>query len=233
MLVGSPFREHHGLVMKPKNNVGEVNLARHGKRGWHAVSTEAPRLGRGSATVEPLRSREAITQIKAAIADRPRDLALFVLGIHFGLRGTDLLGLRWYNLMGPDKKIRQVVEVTEQKTGNVRRIAVSETVRRCLLVWQRESGDGTEAFVFPNQSKTAMTIQRLHQLVNEWARLAKVDGHFGSHTLRKTYGHFLYKQGTDICLLMKMFGHSSQAITLRYIGIEQRAIDEANLSLAL
>ncbi len=233
MLVGSPFRKHQDLRMKPKKTDGAANLAKDGKRGWHATTALAPRVGRGSATVEPLRERDEIMRIKAAIADTPRDLALFVLGIHFGLRGSDLLGLRWAILMGPDRKIRQVVEVVEQKTGNVRRIAVSETVRRCLLVWQRECGATPEAFVFPNPRGASLTIQRLHQLVNAWARRAGVEGHFGSHTLRKTYGRFLYEQCTDVSLLMKMFGHSSQAITLRYIGIEQKAIDEANLSLNL
>lgn len=220
--------------MKPKRTQKAApGVAGHSKRGWHAVGGVAPRLGKGSATVEPLRSREAIARIKAAIAHTPRDLALFVLGIHFGLRGSDLLGLKWSALMGVDRRIKPVVEVTERKTGNVRRIAVSETVRRCLQLWQKESASTVEALVFPNPRGAAMTIQRLHQLVNTWAQLAGIEGHFGSHTLRKTYGYFLYEQGTDISILMKVFGHSSQAITLRYIGMEQKDIDEANLSLSL
>jgi len=78
-----------------------------------------------------------------------------------------------------------------------------------------------------------MTIQRLHQLVNEWASKAGISGHFGSHTLRKTYGYHLRKRGTDLPTLMKIFGHSSQSITLRYLGIDSDKIDEANLRLNL
>jgi hypothetical protein len=37
----------------------------------------------------------------------------------------------------------------------------------------------------------------------------------------------------DIALLMDIFGHSSERITLRYIGVQQKKIDEANLRLNL
>ncbi len=40
----------------------------------------------------------------------------------------------------------------------------------------------------------------------------------GCHTLRKTFGHFHYKRFKDIVMLMNHFNHSSEKITLRYIG---------------
>lgn len=43
-----------------------------------------------------------------------------------------------------------------------------------------------------------MSIQRLHQLVNQWTQQAGIAGHYGSHTLRKTYGYHLRKRGTDL-----------------------------------
>ena len=78
-----------------------------------------------------------------------------------------------------------------------------------------------------------MTIQRLHQLVNEWTQRAGIEGHFGSHTLRKTYGLHLRKHGVELPVLMRIFGHSNQVITLRYLGISDDEIDEANLRLNL
>lgn len=219
--------------MKPKTSINAHNGVRLAKRGWHATTGKPPRRGKGSATVEPLRTRQDIERIKQALADRPRDLALFTVGIHFGLRGGDLLSLRWSDVLGPRVQIKQTVEIHEQKTGNHRRIAVSEPVRRALHDWHKLARLRDSELIFPNAVGEKLTLQRLHQLVNEWADSATVHGHFGSHTLRKTYGYFLHQQGTDLALLMRVFGHSSQAITLRYIGIEQQHIDEANLSLAL
>ena len=47
----------------------------------------------------------------------------------------------------------------------------------------------------------------------------------GTHSMRKTFGFFFYKQFNDIALLQKILNHSSPAITLRYIGIAQEEID--------
>lgn len=47
----------------------------------------------------------------------------------------------------------------------------------------------------------------------------------GTHSMRKTFGYHHYQQFKDIALLQKIFNHSSQLITLRYIGIDQEQID--------
>ncbi len=205
------------------------------KRGWHATKDQAPHTGRGSATVEPIRSRSDIDKIKRALLNRPRDLTLFTLGVNWGLRGSDLLALRWDDVLSPEGRIKTKVVVTEAKTGRARRFMVSDTVRKALRTWLELSGDIDRGdLLFPSRKGGGpMTIQRLHQLVNEWASLAGLHGHWGTHTLRKTYGYQLRMAGHDIVKLMDIFGHSSQAITLRYIGIEQDEIDEANMSLNL
>ena len=41
----------------------------------------------------------------------------------------------------------------------------------------------------------------------------------GTHTLRKTFGYWHYKQYGDVAILQDIFNHSSPSVTLRYIGI--------------
>jgi integrase len=184
--------------------------------------------------VEPIRRKKDIAKIKALLASSPRDLALFTLGINVGLRGSDLLSLTWEMVLTPEDRICSVLEVSEQKTGNRRRIALGDSARKALQAWLAEVGEDASGPIFPSRKGgEPMTIQRLHQLVNDWCRQAGLRGHYGSHTLRKTYGYFLYQSGTSLPLLMQIFGHSSQAITLRYIGVQQDEIDEANLRLDL
>lgn len=204
-------------------------------KGWHLENDTAPHKGKGSATVEPLRKKNDIAAIKECLSNSPRDLALFITGIHTGLRASDLLSLRFRDVMTPDGHIKTALKVVERKTDKCRRITIGDNARKALEVLCHNNNGDTQLsdYVFPSRKGGKMSIQRLHQLVNEWTKAAGIDGHFGSHTLRKTYGRFLYNQGTDIALLMKIFGHSSQAITLGYIGIEQDDIDEANLRLNL
>jgi integrase len=48
----------------------------------------------------------------------------------------------------------------------------------------------------------------------------------GTHSMRKTRGYHLYHKTQDIARVMKMLRHSSEATTLRYIGITQEEIDK-------
>jgi len=43
--------------------------------------------------------------------------------------------------------------------------------------------------------------------------------------MRKTFGYHYYKKTKDVALLMDLFNHSSQSVTLRYIGINQEVIN--------
>jgi len=43
----------------------------------------------------------------------------------------------------------------------------------------------------------------------------------GTHTMRKTFGYWHYKEFGDVADLQQLFNHSSQSVTLRYIGIAQ------------
>jgi len=44
--------------------------------------------------VEPIRDKKAIHRIKKILADRPRDLCLFTLGINTAYRSNELLSLK-------------------------------------------------------------------------------------------------------------------------------------------
>lgn len=49
----------------------------------------------------------------------------------------------------------------------------------------------------------------------------------GTHSMRKTWGYWTYKASKyNIGLIMDVFNHSSQKMTLRYIGISQDQKDE-------
>ncbi len=51
--------------------------------------------------------------------------------------------------------------------------------------------------------------------------------------MRKTFGYQARQAGYDIELLMKIFNHSSQSTTLRYLGISQDDMDEIYINVNL
>ncbi|WP_259455111.1 tyrosine-type recombinase/integrase [Listeria monocytogenes] len=54
----------------------------------------------------------------------------------------------------------------------------------------------------------------------------------GTHSMRKTFGYHLYKNGVGLELIQVLVNYSPK-ITLRYIGIEQEDKDQAVSSLGL
>lgn len=55
----------------------------------------------------------------------------------------------------------------------------------------------------------------------------------GTHSMRKTFCYFMYKNGTKLALIQDLLNHSSQRETLRYIGLTQEDKDTAVKSLDL
>ena len=63
-------------------------------------------------------------------------------------------------------------------------------------------------------------------ILNKGAQAVGIKEPIGTHTLRKTFAYWAYKQGTSLELIQKILNHSSANVTLRYIGITQEQIDD-------
>jgi site-specific recombinase XerD len=96
-----------------------------------------------------------------------------------------------------------------------------------------------EAFSFHHQANRygvvnmhqSWTRQYVWQFLNDYAFSLGFRIKIGTHTLRKTFGYHAFKNGVDLSLLMRIFNHSCQAVTLRYIGITQDQIDDVYVNL--
>ncbi|SGZ09980.1 Site-specific recombinase phage integrase family-Site-specific recombinase, phage integrase family [Moritella viscosa] len=51
--------------------------------------------------------------------------------------------------------------------------------------------------------------------------------------MRKTRGYHLYQSTKDIARVMKMLRHSSEGVTLRYIGVTQDDVDKDFVDLEI
>ena len=72
----------------------------------------------------------------------------------------------------------------------------------------------------------AISREYAYRVIHEAGEAFGLDN-LGTHTMRKTFGYHFYLQTKDIVLLMRIFNHSDEKKTLRYIGIEQTTINEA------
>jgi integrase len=168
--------------------------------------------------VEPIRQLKDIKAIKKILADRPRDLCLFTMGINTNLRASDLLQIT----AGMVRDIRpgDEIELKERKTRKSRRInlnkAVVDVVQQLLKFREYQEGE----ILFTGQ-RGPLTVPSINRLVKEWCRAINLKGNYGSHTLRKTFGyHQRVTFGVGLPELMVVFNHSNQRQTLDYLCVQ-------------
>jgi site-specific recombinase XerD len=187
-------------------------------------------------TVQPIKDREKIEAMKKILrASSLRDELLFTIGINTGLRISDILSLKIGDVRNK-KGVVDRLEIVEKKTKKTRIVALNKKTRRLIELYlerERPTARNDEPLFRSQKGGRAITRQHAHYILNCAAKAVGIMERIGTHSLRKTFGYFAYKQGTDLAMIQKILNHSSQAETLRYIGITQEQIDEVTTKLDL
>lgn len=201
---------------------------------------------------EPIKRMEDIVSISQWLIQekRFRDNMLFIVGINFGLRVSDLLTLRFSNLINEDCTFKTRFPILEKKTKNTRAhkrnryITINKAVIEAVTLYLENTTDvRLSDYMFKSESNHGGNRnQPLHRATVD--RILKgiasdlgLGVKMSTHTLRKTFGyHQMVAGGNDprrLLLLQKIFGHATSAQTLDYIGITSEEIDEAYQRLNL
>ena len=182
---------------------------------------------KGSTTeVDPIRNEKDIKSIKQLLENYHRDYLLFVLGINNGIRVGDLLKLKVGDLRY--LKPGQVHQIRESKTGKKNIIVINKPVRKALDKYIAAGQCNERDYLFKSAKgkNQAIQINHVNKLVKKWTQAINLkQGHYGAHTLRKTWGYQQrVKFGTGFEILCKRYNHSSPAVTMRYLGIEDKEV---------
>lgn len=171
--------------------------------------------------------------------ENKRDYTLFVVGINVGLRASDLLSLKVEDIYTDKGQVKTDVSLIEQKTGKKRKLHLNDScIDAFSSYYQVADFQNRESYIFQSRKgEESICTRSLNRLVKEWCADCRLKGNYGSHTLRKTFGYQAYMNNANnpriLPMLMKIFNHSSQSVTLRYIGIEQDEIDDIYADLNL
>ena len=199
---------------------------------------------------EPIKSMEDIDRISRYFISRGqyRDNMLFIVGINFGLRVSDLRVLRFSNLINSNLTFKDSFPVFEKKTRNTRKrkknryITINDAVIEAVTLFlQHSSNVCLSDYMFISkkgkQDGSPMTRQAIESILKTAAADLGLNIRVATHTLRKTFAyHQMVMSNNDprkLLLLQKMLNHSSPAQTLDYIGITSEEIEQAYRELNL
>jgi integrase len=195
----------------------EIQAANHPKKG-------------SSINIEPIRDLKAIKIISKLLSDDPRDHLLFTIGVNNGLRIGDLLKLRVRDVMYA--KPGDIIPIKEGKTKKKNVLVVNNTVYKSLQNYLKTIKPKESDFLFKSKkSHTPISVQAANILVKKWTNEIGLKGNYGTHSLRKTWGYLQRTQfGVGFEVIAKRFNHSSPTITMRYLGIQDKEVEQALLN---
>jgi len=202
-------------------------------------------------TSEPIKRIGDIDMISEYLIanERYRDNMLFIVGINFGLRVSDLIQLRFAQLINDNLTFKTTFPILEKKTRNTRKvrrnryITINDAVMDAITLYLEHNQCKLDDFMFRSESNNGsnankpITRKTVDEILKGIAKDLSLDNKMATHSMRKTFAyHQMLMSNNDprkLLLLQKMFGHSSAAQTLDYIGITGEEIEAAYKALNL
>ena len=172
---------------------------------------------------------DAMNLIRKLAKDENYKMSLLIaLGCFTGLRISDILALRWEQILSTEE-----FTIIEKKTGKKRVLRLNSQLQQHIQeCYEHIQPIGLKAPILVSQKGTVFTIQRINVILKEIKRKYRLKvKNFSCHSLRKTFGRQVYNMNSEnselaLVKLMELFNHSSLAITKRYLGLWQEEILE-------
>lgn len=160
-----------------------------------------------------------------------RMLMLICSGSYMALRISDILTLKFSDLVGKSK-----IEIVERKTKKLRVITLHRNFQEIVNFTFSKLNCALEDYIVRNRKGNPCSREFLNRELHKVFKKYNINVEGGSsHSCRKALGRHYWNQKnrTDESLLMltEVYGHSSIAMTKKYLGI--RAEELASVFLAL
>ena len=170
---------------------------------------------------------DAMNLIRKLAKDGNYKMSLLIaLGCFTGLRISDILALRWNQILYTEE-----FTIIEKKTGKQRTLRLNPQLQKHIQeCYEQIKPIGIKAPILVSQKGTVFTVQAINRILKEIKKKYRLKiKNFSCHSLRKTFGRQVYTMNGDnselaLVKLMELFNHSSVSITKRYLGLRQEEI---------
>ncbi len=160
---------------------------------------------------------------------------LVAIGTYTGLRISDILVLKWNDLLN-----RDILQVTEQKTKKDRKISLNPQLREIITrIYSTQKEIDLDGLIFVNRWGTgAITRQYINQKLKRIAikyKIGKDPSAIKTHSLRKSFGRRVFENNDNsersLILLSDILNHTSIKTTKIYLGIRDKEIEDVYVNL--
>lgn len=168
---------------------------------------------------EPIKSRKDIEKVEQYLkAHNKRDYVIWVLGLNSGLRVSDIVRLNVADVVD-----KTHISIIEKKTEKPKTFYINDKLKRVLKDFTK--GRSLDEPLFLGKQGKRLDRSQVYRFIVRACKENGIKAHVSTHTLRRSFGYHHYQKFKDSVVLQKIFNHSSQRITLMYIGVDQDEID--------
>lgn len=168
--------------------------------------------------------------------------ALWTLGVCVGLRASDIVTLRWKNVINEDLSFKERIKLYEKKTNKLQNCLITEAMQAALtkmlnnIQWEFDPED----YIFPSESKAGFPMTRdcCYKNLVKAAIASGIEYAIGTHTMRKSFINIvlcLDKNTIDMNAITKAQGllnHSDPRVTMKYLGKLDEMYDKARKTVS-
>jgi len=146
---------------------------------------------------------------------------IWKIGCNLSLRISDLLNLT-FNQIDIDNR---AVKLVEKKTGKHKMVRLNQTAIDTIQA--RRKLNPTDIYLFQSNSHRADVGSAISRV--SVSRVFKSAGDIlgldiNTHSMRKSRGKAMFDDGVSVAVIAKVLNHSSEAATLRYLGITEEQV---------
>ncbi|MDT6953734.1 site-specific integrase [Companilactobacillus alimentarius] len=157
-----------------------------------------------------------------------RNYTIFQVGKATLLRVSDVMGLKQADIFNPDGSIKQNAFIHDRKTGKPNTLYLKPVQTELLLYrqWLLDHKLDSE-WLFPSiqHPECHITEKQFYKIMSKVGDLLGIN-YLGTHTMRKTGAYRVYTQSNyNIGLVMHLLNHSSESMTLAYLGLDQASTE--------
>lgn len=155
-----------------------------------------------------------------------RNYTIFQVGKATLLRVSDVLRLKQTDVFDDYGAIRQHAFIKDKKTGKPNTMYLRPVMNDLAIYQQwlkRNRYEGKTEWLFPSTTRPDKHIdeRQFYNVMHRVGDLLDIN-YLGTHTMRKTGAYRVYVQSNyNIGLVMRLLNHSSEAMTLAYLGLDQ------------
>ncbi len=162
-----------------------------------------------------------------------RDYAMILLAARYGLRISDIIGMRYCNLDWENNRI----VVFQQKTGKKVVLPLSEEVGNAIIDYLQYGRPKIElpyVFITAHAPYKELTSNGMGITIKDYFRIAGVsftNKKHGPHALRHSLASNLLKSNESLPVISEILGHSTTETTMEYLRVDLKLLRQCALEV--